>query len=45
LADALADRLDAKVVVFGNFPATAEAQAFDELLRHNVNSLLEVAKP
>jgi len=45
LADALADRLAAKVIVFGNFPATGEAQAFDDLFRHNVNSLLEVAKP
>jgi len=45
LADALAGRLGAKVVVFGNFPALGEAQAFDELFRHNVNALLEVAKP
>lgn len=44
LADALAGRLGAKVAVFGNFPAAGEAQAFDALFRHNVGSLLEVAR-
>lgn len=36
LADALAERLDAKVVVFGNFPT---AEGFDKLIRDNVTKL------
>ena len=45
LADALADRLAAQVVVFGNFPVGLDRQAFDELVFRNVTSLVEAAKP
>jgi len=42
LADALADRLGAAVVVFDNFPKVpSEADAFDQLLLDNVSHLLE----
>ena len=44
LADALADRLDAKVAVFGNFPQEPVPQAFNELVRQNVKSLIEASK-
>jgi len=45
IAEALAERLGAKAVVFGNFPeATGRASGFDELLRANVQALLEAAK-
>lgn len=37
LADSLAERLDAKVVVFGNFPTD---EGFDKLVRDNVEKLL-----
>ncbi|MCE5302599.1 MAG: zinc ABC transporter substrate-binding protein [Planctomycetaceae bacterium] len=47
LADALADRLHAPVVVFGNLPVsddrTPSAPAFDRLVRQNVAALLAVA--
>jgi len=45
LADALADRLGAKVVVFDNFPRRRGSQAFDELVRANVAALVEAARP
>jgi zinc transport system substrate-binding protein len=42
VADALAERLGAKVVVFGNFPTLADGQSsFDELLEGNVAALVE----
>ncbi|MDY7011190.1 MAG: zinc ABC transporter substrate-binding protein [Planctomycetota bacterium] len=37
LADSLADRLGAKVIVFGNFPT---AEGFDKLVRDNVSALV-----
>jgi len=40
-ADALADRLHARVVVFGNFPDMGEEHAFDALVRRNAKALLE----
>jgi len=44
VADALAGRLEAKVVVFGNFPAMTEGQStFDALLMANTAALLEAA--
>ncbi len=45
LADALADRLDAAVVVFGNFPEADGPEAFDRLVRGNVTALVEAAGP
>ena len=46
LADALAERLGAKVVVFSNFPDVDGGQNdFDRLLAENVQALLEAAKP
>jgi len=42
LADALADRLHAKVVVFGNFPEPGKDQAFDALVQRNLAALLAV---
>jgi zinc transport system substrate-binding protein len=45
LADALGERLGAKVVVFGNFPdPRLGADAFDALIAGNVHALLEAAK-
>jgi zinc transport system substrate-binding protein len=44
MADALADRFRAKTVTFGNFPQRQSGSAFDELVRGNVNALLETAK-
>ncbi|MBN1511346.1 MAG: zinc ABC transporter substrate-binding protein [Phycisphaerae bacterium] len=42
VADALAERLDAKVVVFGNFPDLTNGQSsFDDLLAGNVAALAE----
>jgi len=42
LAEALADRLQARAVVFSNFPlTTAGAVTFDQLLRENVQRLVE----
>ncbi|NLF31141.1 MAG: zinc ABC transporter substrate-binding protein, partial [Planctomycetes bacterium] len=44
VADALAERLGAKVVVFGNFPALDEGHdCFDDLLTDNVAALLEAS--
>ncbi len=45
LADALADRLGARVVVFGNFPSPDKPEAFDALVRQNVEALVEAAAP
>lgn len=45
-ADALAERLNARVVVFGNFPALARGRvSFDDLLNGNVSALLKAAEP
>jgi hypothetical protein len=45
-ADALAERLNAHVVVFGNFPALARGRvSFDDLLMGNVTALLNAAQP
>lgn len=44
VADALAERLGAKVVVFGNFPALNDGQSsFDDLLEANVAALMGAA--
>lgn len=43
LADALADRLAARVVMFGNFPAADGHQTFDALVHRNVAALLAAA--
>ncbi len=44
LAEALADRLGAKAIVFSNFPVPDDrGDAFDQLLRQNVQVLLEAA--
>ena len=44
VADALAERLGAATVVFGNFPAPDQGQsAFDDLLAANLRALLEAA--
>jgi len=45
LADALADRLGAKVVVFDNFPSGQGPRAFDALVRRNVTALVEASEP
>ncbi len=45
LADALADRLAARVVVFGNFPEASGPEAFDRLVRSNISALTEVGGP
>ena len=40
-ADALAERLHAQVIVFGNFPALHNGRiSFDDLLAANVNALV-----
>ena len=44
LADALAEPLGAKVVVFGNFPATSRNGAFDKLIRGNVAKLVAASR-
>jgi len=45
LADALAKRLQAKAVVFSNFPdINTSLNGFDQLLRKNVQALVEAAK-
>jgi len=44
LADALADRLQAKVLVFGNFPNGQTAHSFDRLVRDNLELLTEAAR-
>jgi ABC-type Zn uptake system ZnuABC Zn-binding protein ZnuA len=47
LAEALAERLDAKVVVFGNFPDTSpgknDCHCFDRLLQENALALFKEA--
>jgi zinc transport system substrate-binding protein len=45
MADVLADRLGATVIVFGNFPEPDEEQSFDALVRRNVNHLTAAARP
>jgi len=46
LADALAERLGAEVVVFANFPSvTNGCPSFDDLLTSNVRALVETAGP
>ena len=40
-ADAVADRLQARVVVFANFPEPAKEPAFDDLVRRNLAAILE----
>jgi zinc transport system substrate-binding protein len=42
-ADALAERLNAKVVVFANFPLPDDEPAFDKLVRRNLAALLDAA--
>jgi ABC-type Zn uptake system ZnuABC Zn-binding protein ZnuA len=45
VADALADRLRARVVVFENFPASNSGQSsFDDLLTANVDALIKAAE-
>jgi len=45
-ADALAERLNARVAVFGNFPALERGRvSFDDLLTGNVDALLKAARP
>lgn len=45
-ADALAERLGARVVVFENFPALRQGRvAFDEMTSANVAALLKAAQP
>jgi zinc transport system substrate-binding protein len=43
LADALADRLKARVVVFANFPEPGQEHAFDALVQRNLAALLAAA--
>ncbi len=45
LAEALAERLDSRVVVFENFPKSNDVEAFDEMVRGNVRSMVEVIQP
>jgi ABC-type Zn uptake system ZnuABC Zn-binding protein ZnuA len=45
LAEALADRLHARAVVFSNFPEAAGRTGFDRLVRENVHRLLEAGAP
>ena len=44
LADALADRFQARVVVFANFPKPEDTPAFDNLVRRNLAALLETVR-
>jgi len=45
-SDALAERLKARVAVFGNFPALEHGRVFfDDLLTANVEALIEAARP
>ena len=44
LADALAERLDAQVVMFANFPESIGEVAFDEMVASNVRTLVEAAR-
>jgi ABC-type Zn uptake system ZnuABC Zn-binding protein ZnuA len=43
LADALADRLKARVVVFGNFPEDSQNLLFDNLVLNNLQALVQFA--
>ncbi|MFP4356716.1 MAG: metal ABC transporter substrate-binding protein [Phycisphaerae bacterium] len=46
VADALANRLGAQVVVFGNFPALGSGHnSFDDLIEANVDALVKAANP
>lgn len=46
VADALANRLGAQVVVFGNFPALGSGQnSFDDLIESNVDALSKAVNP
>ncbi|MFP4107046.1 MAG: metal ABC transporter solute-binding protein, Zn/Mn family [Phycisphaerae bacterium] len=46
VADALAERLGARVVVFGNFPAlSSDHTSFDDLIESNVDALVKAASP
>ncbi|MBN2216780.1 MAG: zinc ABC transporter substrate-binding protein [Pirellulales bacterium] len=45
LADALADRLGARVVVFGNFPTNSGPRGFESLVRANIAALVEESRP
>lgn len=42
LADSLAKRLNVPMVVFENFPAQADAEGFDRMVRTNLQRLREV---
>jgi zinc transport system substrate-binding protein len=44
-ADAVAERLGARVVVFANFPEPEEKAAFDRLVRRNLAALLDADNP
>jgi len=44
LADALGDRLKARVLVFGNFPDGRSPESFDRLVRDNVTTLIEASR-
>jgi ABC-type Zn uptake system ZnuABC Zn-binding protein ZnuA len=44
VAEALAERLGARVVVLDNFPAEGSREGFDRLLGKNVRALLEAAR-
>jgi len=45
LADSLAERVGADVVVFANFPEPNRKHAFDELVRSNVTQLISAGQP
>jgi len=45
LADALGDRLEACVVVFDNFPSSAHAGGFEEMVLGNIEALAESETP
>ncbi len=45
LADALGERLGARVVVFENFPRSDSAGAFEEMVRGNIQALTETHQP
>ena len=45
LADSLSGRLEVNTVIFSNFPeSTRGFTGFDELLRQNLNALIEAAQ-
>jgi len=45
-ADALGERLSAKVIMFDNFPTLRNGKvAFDDMVRENVKALVKVARP